>query len=89
MKQDRQKIKIKKWLDTPDIREYEKFITDWHYFLRDVWDALKREGASGETVKQVNIYILKQFYMRGFNENQNFYAQFAERLAEVQAILLK
>lgn len=88
-KEDRQKIKIKKWLDIPDLKDYEKFVSDWHYFLKDVADSLKREEADTQTVKQINIYVLKQFYMRGFNENQNFYAQFAERLSEVQAVLLK
>lgn len=88
-RQDRQKIKIKKWLDTPDLKEYEKFAADWHYFLKDVAAALQKEGANEQTVKQVNIYVLKQFYMRGFDENRNFYAQFEERLNEVQAILLK
>lgn len=89
VKTDRQKIKIKKWLDTPELKDYEKFVCDWHYFLKDVADSLKKEGADGQMVKQVNIYVLKQFYMRGFNENQSFYAQFSERLSEVQAVLLK
>lgn len=89
VKQDRQKIKIRKWLDTPDLKEYEKFVTDWHYFLKDVAASLKKEQADDQTVKQVNIYVLKQFYMRGFDEGRSFYVQFAERLAQVQAILLK
>lgn len=28
------KVKIRKWIDTPDIRRYEKFIGDWHYYLK-------------------------------------------------------
>ena len=26
----------KKWIDTPDLRQYEKFVWDWHQFLLDV-----------------------------------------------------
>lgn len=88
-KQDRQKIKIRKWIDTPDLKAYEQFVNDWHYFLKDVAASLQKEGASDQTAREVNIYVLKQFYMRGFDENRNFYAQFADRLREVQAILLK
>jgi hypothetical protein len=88
-KQDRQKVKIKKWLDTPDLKAYEQFVTDWHYFLKDVAASLDSEQADAQTRKQVTIYILKQFYMRGFEENIDFYRQFADRLEEVKAILLK
>ena len=88
-KTNRSKIKVRKWIDTPDVKTYEAFVSDWHYFLKDVAEALKKEGADTQMVKQVNIYVLKEFYMRGFDENRNFYAQFAERLSEVQAVLLK
>ena len=35
-KKNRSKIKVKKWIDTPDLRQYEKFVWDWHQFLLDV-----------------------------------------------------
>lgn len=88
-KADRQKIKIKKWLDIQDLKAYEQFVNDWHYFLKDVAAALGQEHTDEQMVKQINIYVLKQFYMRGFAENENFYEQFKERLKEVQAVLLK
>ena len=30
------KMKINKWLGIPDIRRYETFVTEWHYFLKKV-----------------------------------------------------
>ena len=33
-KTDRSKVKIKKWLDTPNLKTYEKYIADWHFFLK-------------------------------------------------------
>ena len=39
-KTSRSKIKVKKWIDTPDLRQYEKFVADWHYFLLDVQEVL-------------------------------------------------
>ena len=29
-KTNRSKIKVKKWVDTPDLKKYEKFVNDWH-----------------------------------------------------------
>ena len=84
---DRQKIKVKKWIDEADVRRYEQFVKDWHYFLKDAAAALAAEAASDETVRNVNIYVLKQFYMRGFEDGRDFYMQFGERLAETKAAL--
>ena len=39
-KTSRSKIKVKKWIDTPDLCQYEKFVADWHYFLLDVQEVL-------------------------------------------------
>ena len=89
MKTDRQKIKVRKWLDIPELDQYEKFANDWHYFLKDVAASLRKENASDGTIKQINIYVLKEFYMRGFGEEVSFYAQFEQRLKEVKAVLLK
>ena len=33
---NRSKIKVKKWIDTPELQENQKFIRDWHYFLKDL-----------------------------------------------------
>lgn len=89
VKTDRQKIKVRKWLDIPELDQYEKFANDWHYFLKDVAASLRKENASDGTIKQINIYVLKEFYMRGFSEEVSFYAQFEQRLKEVKAVLLK
>lgn len=35
-KPNKTKVKIKKWLDTPDLKRYETYICDWHYYLRDL-----------------------------------------------------
>ena len=33
-KPNKTKVKIKKWLDTPNLKTYEKYIADWHFFLK-------------------------------------------------------
>ena len=32
-KEPKTKVKLKKWLDTPDLARYEKFVNDWHHHL--------------------------------------------------------
>lgn len=77
---NRTKTKVKKWIDTPDVRIYEKFISDWHYFLKDL--QLIIESNEGEqTAKSVSMYVLGNFYMKTFSNGvEGFYAEFYERL---------
>lgn len=39
-KENRTKVKVKKWIDTPDLKKNEKYISDWHYFLTDMQKTL-------------------------------------------------
>ena len=40
------KVKVGKWVDTPDLERYERFVNDWHYFLEDVQQRLAPELTS-------------------------------------------
>ncbi|MBO5198418.1 MAG: YkgJ family cysteine cluster protein [Lachnospiraceae bacterium] len=35
-KENRTKVKVHKWLDTPDLKRYETYITNWHYFIEGI-----------------------------------------------------
>lgn len=35
-KENRTKVKVKKWIDTPDLKRYEAYISTWHYFLKEI-----------------------------------------------------
>ena len=37
------KVKVSKWIDTPELDRYERFVNDWHYFLEDVQKRLEAE----------------------------------------------
>ena len=83
-KENRAKIKVKKWIDTPDVKRYEKFINDWHYFLKD----MEMHADQGiEYAKTVSMYLLKQFYYQEYDENEEFYQQFERRLDEAKKLL--
>lgn len=77
------KVKISKWLDVPDMKRYETFINDWHYFLKKVENILEKfqEEAS---VKNISMYLLKNFYLTPYDVNADFYAQFQERLEKAR-----
>ncbi len=75
------KIKIRKWIDTPDIKRYEKYITDWHYYLKDLQEyAMNFEH--GENIQKLSMYLLRQFYLKAFAADGDFYQEFYERLEE-------
>ncbi len=73
------KVKVEKWIDTPQIVRYEKFINDWHYLLEDVQGRIG-EGTDEDTVRNLNLLLLKLFYIRPYDTEKDFYPQFEERL---------
>lgn len=80
------KVKVEKWVDTPDLRRYETFICDWHYFLEDVEQRISREQ-SDETVKNINLFLLKLFYLMPYSSEVDFYTQFEQRFAQAKEVL--
>ena len=78
-KEPKTKVKIKKWLDIPDIRSYENFICQWHYFLKDTNPILQEMGQE-KLANKINRYILEQFYRKPYDGSRDFYEQFQLRL---------
>lgn len=79
-KENRTKIKIRKWLDTPELSRYEDYIRSWHYFLEDAQHILDESG-NDSLRKQVSMYLLQEFYLKPWKEGTEFYMQFEERLS--------
>lgn len=78
----RTKIKVEKWLDTPDIEKNEKFIWDWHELLKK----LRKEAMADpdyESAKKRNMLLLQLFYFTPYSI-ENFYAQIEERMALIR-----
>lgn len=74
----RSKIKVKKWIDTPELQKNQQFIREWHYFLKDIQETFETEAGLARQ-KVVNLYVLREFYQTPFREGE-FYRQFQERL---------
>lgn len=82
--ENRSKVKVKKWIDTPDLKRYEKFVSDWHYYLMELEEAAAR---GGEKAKQISMYLLQQFYLKPYAHGEDFYPQFEQRLREGKQFL--
>lgn len=77
IRENRSKVKVRKWIDTPDIKDYEKYICDWHYLLKDLEQGIKAAG-NENLMKAVDMYILNHFYVQPYEE-EGFYPQFYSR----------
>ncbi len=75
-KENKGKVKVKKWLDMPDIRKYEQFVNDWHSYLkqREQW-----VGKDPEQIKPLSMELLRRFYLAPYDLGRDFYEQFYER----------
>lgn len=80
-KESRTKMKIKKWLDIPELRKYERFITSWHYFIKAVQEEIKTLGDEAQ-IKQRNMQLLQTYFLTPYNGKDDFYEQFYARRKE-------
>lgn len=84
------KVKVKKWLELPELPRYEAYVKKWHYFLKAAQKVI-REAENDAVVKNLNMYLLKQFYIKPYEtaeENEkDFFGQFEERLKESEAVI--
>lgn len=78
-KQNKSKIKIKKWLDTENLKQYERYITDWHYYLKERQE-IAMAAKDAETVKKLSMDILRRFYLTPYENSVDFYTQFYARM---------
>lgn len=82
-KTNRTKVKVRRWIDTPDAVQYDRYITDWHAWLKELQQCLTQDNA-----KQVSMYVLQQFYLipyvGGEGDLKAFYDSFYQRLEEAR-----
>lgn len=81
-KKNRSKVKVKKWLGIPDIRQYEAFVLAWHDHLKKVGSQVKQAREEAR-MKELTMSVLKLFYLLPY-EKEDFYGQFRERLSRAE-----
>lgn len=56
------KVKVKKWIDTPDYKRNKEFILCWHDLVNQMEERI-RENDDDEFRKNLNMLFLKTFYL--------------------------
>lgn len=84
-KTSRSKIKVRKWVDTP-VSKTTKNLSVTGYFLLDVQEVLY-ESEDSDLIRNLNMYVVNQFYRKPYDGNRDFYEQFYERLAAGKELL--
>lgn len=77
---NRTKVKVEKWIDTPDPQRNHDFICAWHELLK----AVEKAAAGNEDsvqAKSLNMELLNNFFLTEYNVEEDFYGQFYERLS--------
>ncbi len=82
----RTKVKVSKWIDTPNLKQNQQYIVDWHYFLKNI-EQLIRVEANENQQKQINMYLLNTFYVMPYNLEEEFYPQFYKRFDKAKEVL--
>ncbi|MGN1147484.1 MAG: YkgJ family cysteine cluster protein [Lachnospiraceae bacterium] len=79
-RENKTKVKVGKWIDTPRLSQNQAFLVKWHYLIK----ALREKTAdfNAEELKNRNLLLLHVFFLRSYAEDADFYSQFEERLAE-------
>ena len=86
VKENRSKVKVSKWLDTPELKKNQKFLVDWHDFRKEM-EKIVQETSDENTVKTITMFLLHTFFLQPYDENADFYEQFYERLGRIQSVL--
>lgn len=81
----RTKVKIKKWLDIPDLKRYEDYISEWHYFIKDIGNDIREKNDAG-VAKAINMYLLQTFFITPYDK-EDFYGQFEKRMTNAKKAL--
>lgn len=77
------KVKVEKWLGTPEPKAYQEFLISWHYLVKDIKSrAAALAAREDETLKEMNMLFLNTFYIRPYDPGKDFYSQFKERKEE-------
>ena len=77
-KENRSKIKVSKWIDTPDLTRNQQFTLQWHDLLHAMEERLTGEDEGKQ--QEENLLLLRLFYLLPYKGTTDFYSQFTERM---------
>lgn len=91
-KRNLKKVKVEKWLDTPELEDYNTFVVLWHRYVKRIEAAVvqigsgvdaaskEAEALAATQIKTICLYTLKSFYSAPYDAGRSFYGQFCRRL---------
>ena len=82
----RSKVKVSKWIDTPDLVRNQQFVITWHYLVNQVEELIANSNEDA-FCKNINMFLLNTFYLTPYDKERDFYEQFEERLARFREIV--
>ena len=85
-KENKTKVKVSKWLGIPKLKSYEAFIGKWHGLTEEIRDLTVR-AKDEQLTRELNMYLLKTFYLTAYKKNEDFYEQFEERYCRMEKLL--
>ncbi|MBR1650381.1 MAG: YkgJ family cysteine cluster protein [Lachnospiraceae bacterium] len=68
------KVKVKKWIDTPSLKDHDEFVLKWHGIIKKA--GAKSAAAGDDERKKIVMGLLNEFYMTPYRD---FYPEFFER----------
>ena len=82
------KVKVNKWIDTPLVQSYHRFILQWHDILNNVENIVQESlfGTEEGKSKELNMLLLQKFYFTPY-VNEDFYKEFETRYQEFVKII--
>lgn len=75
-KENKSKVKVKKWIDTPNLDAYEQFVLSWHNLVTRIQERIKKTEDAQE-IRNINMNFLQKYFVEGY---EDFYHEFYERL---------
>ena len=86
VKENRSKVKVCKWLDTPELKRNQKYLIDWHAFRKKI-EGILLEMEDENQKKTISMFLLNTFFVNPYDGKMDFYEQFYERMDRISCVL--
>ncbi len=83
---NRTKVKVSKWIDTPELTKNKEFTKCWHYLMNEV-EELVISNEDDAFRKNLNLFVLNVFFLTPYDKERDFYMQFEERYNKFREIV--
>ena len=86
----RENERIGDWIGLPRMEEYEAFVADWHYLVKDLQAYLAKEPSLAEALSS---FVLKVFYLTPFagsgcaDPDEAFYRSYRIRAEQARSVI--